>query len=97
MVAYPIVVDVIPAAAKGAGALLTLSLQQVGTKAGDQTLMMGTVSGCLVWLAVIHFKLRKGYMAHLSESISNRSIGEDSALAFDVSSKQIVEYVPSVQ
>lgn len=93
VIAYPILTDMLPAYAKGAGAILTLILQTAGVDAGDLTLTVLMIFGAMFWLGVIHYKIRAGYMIHLSNSLSIRSVGDNTALTFDVNNKLIVEYV----
>lgn len=92
IIAYPIVVDLLPAASKGVGAILTLFLQLANVDAGNTQLTVLMIIGSMMWMIVIHIPLRKGYIIHLSNSIATRSVGDDT-LTFDVSNKQIVEYV----
>ena len=72
-VAYPIVVGILPAAAKGVGALLTLFMQAAGLTAGSEVLALTVILGSGVWIFMIHTGLRAGYAKHFANSLGTRA------------------------
>ena len=82
-VAYPIVVGILPAAAKGVGALLTLFMQAAGLTAGSEVLALTVILGSGVWIFMIHTGLRAGYAKHLANSLGTRA-ADAGDVVFDV-------------
>eukprot|EP01043_Picozoa_sp_COSAG02_P026269 COSAG02_NODE_1508_length_12230_cov_7.647597_1_plen_1756_part_10 len=92
IVAYPIVVDILPAAAKGLGALLTLFMQAAGLTAANKVLTVLMIVGSFVWIFMIHTGLRAGYAKHLADSLSTRSAGSGD-IVFDTRDSKVVNYI----
>jgi Ca2+-binding EF-hand superfamily protein len=92
IVAYPIVVDILPAGAKGLGALLTLFMQATGLTAGNEVLTLLMVAGSGLWIFMIHTGLRAGYAKHLADSLSTRAASSGD-INFDVRDSKVVEYI----
>jgi hypothetical protein len=92
VVAYPIIVDILPAGSKASGALLTLFMQAAGLTADNEVLTVLMIFGSCVWIFMIHTGLRAGYAKHLADSLSTRAAGSGD-IVFDVRDSKVVGYI----
>ena len=90
--AYAIIADFLPAAVKGAAALVTIIVIELGVHPSDPKLMIISVLCCGVWGVTLLYRVRQGYVTHLMGSISRRSM-DAGAVHLDVTNEQVVAYV----
>lgn len=90
--AMALCMDFLPAAAKAAGAILTLVFIENGVAPSDLNLCTAAGVAAIVWGLILLFYIKKGYMFHLMNSIQRRAMG-DGSFQFDVNNAAVVQYV----